>query len=188
VTRIFAKITEAHKVLSNPTQRADYDRLSREGHQEEDEQAKVQQVLRAVTAFQKAEVLARRSDWAGVEKLAAQAHEDDPEQAEYAALLAFARTKLGRHAPDYADVLALLNPAVAQEPRNVRIKLYRAQVLKQAGKTNEAIRDFRAVVEADPGNVDAQRELRLYKMRRGEAAEDRKSEPGGLFGRFFGKD
>jgi tetratricopeptide (TPR) repeat protein len=170
-------------------QRADYDRLSREGGAEEDEQAKVQQVLRAVTAFQKAEVLARRGDWAGVEKLAEQACEDDPEQAEYAALLAYARSRVGRHAPDYSDVLGLLNPAVDREPKNTRIKLYRAQVLKQAGKMNEAIRDFRAVVEADPANVDAQRELRLYKMRRGEAPGEIKAEqPGGLLGRWFGKD
>lgn len=188
VTRIFARITEAHKVLSNPSQRAEYDRLSREGIQDEDEQAKVQQVLRAVTAFQKAEVLARRGDWAGAEKLAAQAYEDDSDPAEYAALLAFARTKTGHHDPGFADVLGLLNAAVQKAPKQVRIKLYRAQVLKQAGKVNEAIRDFKAVVEADPANVEAQRELRLFKMRRADAAEEAKSEAPGLLGRLFRKD
>lgn len=188
VTRIFAKITEAHKVLSSPTQRAEYDRLSREGKVDEDEQAKVQQVLRAVTAFQKAEVLARRGDWAGAEKLVAQAHGDDAEQAEYAALLAYARSKLGRHAADYSDLLSMLNSAVEREPMNMRVKLYRAQVLKQAGKTNDAMRDFRTIVEAEPGNVEAQRELRLYKMRKTDPGDENKAQQGGLLGRLFRKD
>lgn len=189
VTRIFARISEAHRVLSNPALRLEYDRRNQEGTDTDEDQAKVQQVLRAATAFQKAEVAARRADWLQALKLAEQAHQDDPEQAEYLALFAFARVKGGAKDPaDLEKSLAMLNAAVEQQPKNLRVKLYRAHVLKQAGKQAEAMRDFRAVVEAEPNNVEAQRELRLFKMRRDGAEEKEKPEQGGLLGRLFRKE
>lgn len=188
VTHIFARMTEAHRVLSNPAQRSEYDRLSSEEGDSEEEQAKVQKVLRAAVSFQKAEVLGRRGDWAAAERTAMQAVEDDPDQAEYAAFRAYAVMNSGqrKESQDYSDLLAMLDKAVEREPKNVRIKYYRAQVAKRAGKIADAMRDFRAVVEAEPNNVEAQRELRLFKMRRGDANEER-AESGGLLGKLFGK-
>jgi curved DNA-binding protein CbpA len=188
VTRIFTRITEAHRVLTNPQQRAEYDRLNAAGGDTEDEQAKVQQVLRAATAFQKAEVSARRGEWAQAAKFAEQANADDSEQSEYRALLAYARVKTGVKDPSELDrAIVMLTASVEQQPKNIRVKLYRAHVFKQAGKQNEAMRDFRAVAEAEPNNVEAQRELRLFKMRRGEApgGPEEKPEKTGLIGKLF---
>lgn len=187
-TRIFSRMTEAHKVLSTPAQRTEYDRLTAEGGDSEEDQAKVQQVLRAATSFQKAEIMARRGDWGTAEKLAKQAYDDDPEQAEYGALYAYAVMKAGSRnkSGDYGDLLELLHTAVRREPKNMRVKLYRGQMLKQAGRVSEAMRDFRAVVEAEPTNVEAQRELRLFKMRRGDPDET-KPDTKGVFGKLFGK-
>jgi hypothetical protein len=61
-------------------------------------------------------------------------------------------------------------------------------VLKRAGHADKAIRDFKFVADADPRNVDAQRELRLYKMRKTGGSSSRPPAPeGGIFGRLFKK-
>ncbi len=168
VTRVFTRMTEAHQTLSQPKHRAEYDKLRASGSNSDEEQRKVQAVLRAAAAFQKAEVLARRGDWRGAEPLARQAHEGDPEQAEYAALHAWIIARSGQRTSheQFDDLLTTLSKAVKQQRNNVNVRLYRAAVLKLAGRLNEAMRDYRAVAELDPANVEAQRELRLHRMRK----------------------
>lgn len=183
VTKIFARMTEAHQILTNPKNRAEYDKLRAGGGNSDDEQRKVQEVLRAAAAFQKAEVLARREDWAQALKFAQQAHAGDPEQAEYTALYAW----IAAHAPErsesnnYDDLIELLHRAVKQQRNNVRVRLYRAAVLKLAGQSVEAMRDYRTVNELDPTNVEAQRQIRLHRMRKDS------SPPHGVLKRLFNK-
>jgi curved DNA-binding protein CbpA len=83
--RVFARMTEAHQILSNDGERRAYD-LALGDEDGGAEQEEVQRVLRAVTAFQKADVLAKRGNLAEAEKQAQIAVEDDPEQPEYRAL------------------------------------------------------------------------------------------------------
>lgn len=183
-TRVFARMTEAHQVLGVPAQRAEYDRLLQEGNTSQEEQEKVQQILRAAATFQKAELLARRSDWQAAEKAAEKAYRDDREQPEYGALYAWIVAKSGQRAEtgNYEDLVDILSKAVKQLPDHVRIRFYRAQVLKLSGRADLAMRDFRAIAELDPHHVEAARELRLHRMR---AASSEASD--GLFGRFFKK-
>jgi len=70
--------------------------------------------------------------------------------------------------PNLEDVLARIEKATRMEPNNTRIRWYRGLVLKRLGKNGKAIGDFRFIVENDPRHVDAQREIRLYEMRRAE--------------------
>jgi curved DNA-binding protein CbpA len=184
VTRIFARMTEAHQVLSNAAQRAEYDRLRDIGESSEEEQRDVQRLLRASNIFQKAEASVKRSDWAQAERFAKQAQDLDPEHVEYGALYAWAVAKSGQRAANgnYEDLLEILNRAVKLQKDNPRIRLYRAGVLKAAGQTQEALRDYRAVVEMEPNNVEASRELRLHRMR----AENTTQAPG-LLSRLFKK-
>jgi curved DNA-binding protein CbpA len=183
VTKIFARMTEAHQILSNAKNRAEYDKLRAGGGNTDDEQRKVQEVLRAAAAFQKAEVLAKREDWAQALKFAEQAFQGDPEQAEYAALYAWiaARAPERSETNTYDDLLDVLHRAVKQQRNNVRVRLYRAAVFKLAGQTVEAMRDYRSVSELDPTNVEAQREIRLHRMRKDS------SPPPGVLKRFFNK-
>jgi curved DNA-binding protein CbpA len=184
VTRIFARMTEAHQVLTQPQQRAEYDRLRASGPTSEADQRAVEKVLRAATLFQKAEVLAKRGEWAQAEAVAKQAADMDPEQAEYSALYAWIIAKSGQRAAhgNYDDLLELLTRAANLQKKNARIRLYRAFVLKASGKLPEALRDYRAVVELDPGNVEASRELRLNRMRN----EGTTTQPG-VLSRWFKK-
>jgi curved DNA-binding protein CbpA len=182
--RVFARITEAHRVISHAGSREEYDRSLGAGDSPEDtEQAQVMRVLRAAEAFQKAEILMRKRDLDGAERFASVALAGDKEQPEYAALLAWIRArKPGATEADIKQSLDVLKGAVAKQENNVKMRYYYGGVLKLAGHAAAAIRELRFVAENDPSNVDAARELRLHDIRR-HNAPDQPSE--GLFGRLF---
>lgn len=178
VTRAFARMTEAYQVLSNDEQRAHYDANLEGGGDEEQEQ--VLAVLRAATAFQRAEVLMKKRDELGALREARAAYEGDSTQAEYKALYAWLESK--QRKPDGVDdLLSLLDEAARDEPENVRIRWYRGQLLKRMGREMHAIRDFRHIVSLAPGHLEAQREIRVYEMRRRAESETGAS---GLFARW----
>jgi curved DNA-binding protein CbpA len=172
--RVFSRMSEAHQVLTNEEQRTEYERLMREGGAAPDEQEMVQKVLRAATAFQKAEVLVRRGNLEEAEKHAQLAVENDPDQPEYAALYADVlsqkpeRTQSG----NFTDVIKMVNDARRAQPDNLKVRLYRARVLKRSGDADAAHREFRSIVEQDSHNVEAAREVRLHEMRRGKRSTD----------------
>jgi curved DNA-binding protein CbpA len=182
--RVFARITEAHRVISHAGSREEYDRsLGTGGSPEDTEQAQVMRVLRAAEAFQKAEILMRKRDLDGAERFASVALAGDKDQPEYAALLAWIRArKQGATEADIQQSLEVLKGAVAKQENNVKMRYYYGGVLKLAGQAGQALREFRFVAENDPSNLDAARELRLHDIRR-HNAPDQPSE--GLFGRLF---
>jgi tetratricopeptide (TPR) repeat protein len=183
-TRVFARMTEASRVLGQATSRAEYDR-SLAGDVEETEEAQVNKVLRAAESFQKAEILMKKRDLERAEKLAESAHAGDPSQPEYAALYAWIRAKRNDANEELlSECVATLKGAVSKQPDNVKIRYYLASVLKLAGQDGAALREFRFVAENDAGNLDAARELRLHEMRKkqGRAESEQSS---GLFGRLF---
>ncbi|MEN9577015.1 MAG: hypothetical protein RJA70_24 [Pseudomonadota bacterium] len=184
-TKVFSRMTEAHQVLSNPAQRAEYDRLSRDGVGSQEEQERVQALLRAASAFQRAELLAKRGDWPSAEAAAMKALDEDPEQPEYGAMHAWIIAKSGQRGASggYDDLLKTLDRAVKAVESNLRVRLWRAEVLKMAGKQSAAMRDFRHVADLQPNNVEAARELRLHQMRK----QDDVAERDGILGRLFKK-
>ena len=161
-------MSEAHQVLSNEEQRKEYERLMHEGGASSDEQEIVQKVLRAATAFQKAEVLFRRGNAEEALKHAQTAAENDPEQAEYIALYAELISQDKERAGDFKEVLRMVNEAKRIQPQNRKVRFYRARILQRAGQADQAYREFRAIADEDPHNVDAAREVRLYEMRKGK--------------------
>ena len=188
-TMVFSRMSEAHGTLTDAERRAEYDRVLKEGGGTPEEQERINQVVRAANAFQRAEILVKRGRLEAAEEEAAAAANGDPEQAEYAALHAWIRV---RRLPtgaegDFPGLLQALNDAVERDPQNVRIRFYRGQILKAAGKPESAIRDFRFVVEAQPNHVDAQREIRLYRMRRVQKSPSGRppASEGGLLGKLF---
>jgi curved DNA-binding protein CbpA len=207
-TKVFARMSEAHQILSDPTRRKEYDDVRKDGGGSAEEQEQVQRVVRAATAFQKAEVLMKRNNMNGALEEAKKALELDPSQADYIALLAW--LEAAQLNPNLEDILARIEKATRLEPNNTRIRWYRGLVLKRLGKNGKAVGEFRFVVENDPRHVDAQREIRLYEMRRAEmrrtgqkipsdrpsggppgpssnppASDRSKSPDGGRFGKWF---
>jgi curved DNA-binding protein CbpA len=184
--RVFARITEAHRVISHAGSREEYDRtLNGGGSEQDDEQAQVARVLRAAEAFQKAEILLRKRDLDGAERFVSLALAGDAEQPEYAALHAWIRArKAGATEADVSSSLEVLKLCVSKQANNVKIRYYLAGVYKLAGQQAAALREFRFVAENDPSNLDAARELRLNDIRKQQQPEPAPSE-GGLFGRLF---
>jgi len=204
-TKVFARMSEAHQILSDPSRRKEYDDVRKDGGGSAEEQEQVQRVIRAATAFQKAEVLMKRNNMVAALEEAKKALELDPSQADYIALLAWLEaTQLN---PNLDDIFGRIEKATRMEPNNTRIRWYRGLLLKRMGKNGKAVGDFRFIVENDPRHVDAQREIRLYEMRRAEmrrsgqkSPSDRPSGPpgpssnppasgkpteGGRFGKWF---
>jgi tetratricopeptide (TPR) repeat protein len=110
--------------------------------------------------------LFKRNNLPAAETEARQALTDDPEQADHIALVAW----LAAQKPDanLEAPIKELDRALMIQPNNVRVLWYRGQLYKRLGKLGRAMRDFRYVVERDPRHVDAQREIRLYNMRRSD--------------------
>jgi curved DNA-binding protein CbpA len=188
--RIFARMTEAHQILSNDEQRREYDERLGAGEISDEEQAQVQRVLRAVTAFQKAGVHLRKGNLAEAEQEAKLAFEEDPEQAEYAALYA---DVISRHPgrTTFVEPLRLVNQARKRDENNLRIRLHRARVLQRAEQHRAAYLEYQHVAEHDERNVEAAREVRLYRMRKGKGVvDDEGASASGLnqdIGQLFGK-
>jgi curved DNA-binding protein CbpA len=183
VTRVFARMTEANRVLGNANTRKAYDETLGANDDAQSEQQQVELVLRSAEAFQKAEILLKKRDLEAAEQLARAAHEGDPDQPEYAALYAWIRSRrAGASEADVQSSLAMLKKAIAKQKDNVKIHYYLACVLKAAGQGPQSIKEFRYVAEHDPSNVDAARELRLHDMRKGQSKES--ADPG-LIGKLF---
>jgi len=163
VTRIFARMSEAQQILSDPLKRRDYDNREHRAAVDAEEAEHVQRVLRAATAFQRAEILLKRNALAQAEEEARSALADDPSQPEYRALVAWLDAL--KPGADVNAAIAVLDKVITALPNDVRSRWYRGQLYKRTGRDNRAVRDFRAIVEQDPRHVDAQREIRLYEMR-----------------------
>ncbi|HKO53322.1 MAG TPA: DnaJ domain-containing protein [Polyangiaceae bacterium] len=165
-TKVFARMSEANQILGDPARRKEYDELRKDGAGGAEEQEQVQRVLRAATAFQKAEVLMKRNNHVAALEEARKAVELDPSQADYIALLAWIESTLLN--ANLEEILARIEKAQRLEPNNTRIRWYRGSILKRLGKSGRAMGDFRFIVENDPRHLDAQREIRLYDMRKAE--------------------
>ncbi|HSC89997.1 MAG TPA: DnaJ domain-containing protein, partial [Polyangiaceae bacterium] len=202
VTKTFSRMGEAHQVLGDPVRRAEYDKASSAAP--DSEQEKVIEILEAASAYQRAEILVKKRDLVGALTQAKLAYELDASQADHIALYAW--LEASQKNSGFEQQLKLLDSAAEMEPSNVRVLWHRAQLLKKMGKVMPAVRDFRMIVELKPNHVDAQRELRVYEMRRrtdtrpqGEGRsttpvrrpnvdpKDTASKPG-LFGRLLKKD
>lgn len=163
-TRVFARLSEASQVLSDPERRRIYDQSLATGDSV-DETEQVQRVLKANNAFQKAEVLLKRGNLQAAETEALLAFQNDPTQADHVALHVWIQAQ--KPGADQAQLITELDKAARAEPNNLRVRWYRGQLLKRAGRTRDALADFRFIVERDPRHTDAHREVRLHAMRRG---------------------
>jgi curved DNA-binding protein CbpA len=195
-TRVFARMSEAHQLLTDPDRRREYDDVLKKGGVDPGELEQVQRVLGATTAYQKALVLLKRNSLQAAEQEARRALDGDPDQADYIGLLAW--IEAAKTNPDLERLLLDLDRAVDMEDNNLRVRWYRGQLLKRMGKESRALSDFRFILDRDPKHVDAQREVRLFEMRhgssrpKGEAAQRPSTQPKdkgstSMFGRLFKK-
>ncbi len=188
--KVFARMSEAHQTLMDPTKRAKYDAAKKPGGDDSPEaQAQVVAILEAATNFQKAEICLRRNDFKQAEEFCKKALDVDQKQADYIAMMAW----LQAQKPTKQDPASLqqhvleLTKAIGISQACERAFFYRAMLLKRLGQEANAMKDFKRALELNPRNVDATRELRLYNMRGGAAAPKKDEGGGGIFGKLFKK-
>lgn len=193
VSKCFAKFNEAYQTLNDATKRAEYLQAVEQGRGTPDaEQEAVRRVVDAALEFQKAEILLKKNDVNQAAELANRAAEADPEQGEYVALSLWIQSlkrgdppalQEGKTSAFYKDIIDQLDVILKKEPNLERALFYRGTLLKRSGFEDKAIRDFRMVSQLNPKNIDAQREMRLFIMRREKKAKDE----AGILGKLFKK-
>lgn len=177
VTRTFSRMGEAHQMLSDEKKRSEYDRMLQDTP--DDEQAQVATILEAAGAFQRAEVLMKKKDYKGALREAKTAYELDPSQADHAALYAWIQGL--ERTGDLTDLIQVLDVAIEKDQGNVNALWYRGQLLKKAGNTQRAVKDFKEILKIKPRHMEAQREVRVHTMRKRSGGQ---AETSGFFGVF----
>ncbi len=191
--RVFSHLSEANQTLTDPEKRGRYMQLLKEGGATPESQAKIAAVIGAATDFQKAEIFLRRSDLAQAEAHCRKAVEADPEQAEYHAMLAWLEAQKPNMQSGSASegLIDRLTKALEKNPRCERAYFYRGMLHKKLNHEVEAVRDFKRASALNPRNIDAQREVRIFEMRKGPAStppgKRKEDDKGGLFGKLFKK-
>lgn len=179
---LFRRATDARKILITPEPRAEYDRQVAEGGGSPASERRVRETVEAALDYQKVDLLLRKRAYDAALAIIDRNLELSPDVAEYPAKKAqvlFHRDGLDAREPREA-ILALLDRALALDPKHELANFVKGQALKKLGDPRTALAHFRVVVEVNPHNIDAARELRLASMKKGEASES-------LLGRLFKK-
>jgi hypothetical protein len=202
IAKIFGRITEAFQTLNDPTKKAAYLESLKSGGGTGSERELLEKAVDSAMLFQKAEVLFKRGALAQAEVLVQRCVDADT-QPEYQALLAWIQVlrlgdppvlQPGQKSDVYQAQLARLDAALAESPSFERGLFYRAEVHKRSGSVELALKDYKRVVQLNPRNIDAAREIRIHEMRNPKGASGKpgatapSSTQGGLLGKLFKKE
>jgi hypothetical protein len=160
--KVFARMSEARGVLTDPAARAEYALSLRQAGRAA---PSITPGVNAPLEFQKADILFKKKSYADAMEHCRRAHEADPANAEYLALLTWIRIEMDGKAQNLARHMEALDRAVKLNERCERAFFYRATLYKRLGKPDKAYLDFKEVTEINPNNIDAAREVLLYKKR-----------------------
>ena len=193
VAKIFGRINDAFQTLSNTDKRREYQEVVQQGGGTARDREIVERAVDSALLFQKGEVLFKKGSYHQAEDLVRKAAEADPDQPEYRALLAWIQAHQigppnqledGDTTDRYDRQIEILDEVLEREPEYERARFYRGTLLKRSGHVEQAYKDFRMVMQLNPRNIDAAREVRLYKMRQKQGSAQKGA---GILGRFFKK-
>lgn len=118
--------------------------------------------------LRRAEQLIERRALADASRILAELGKKNPTDVHVAALHAWALYQQWSSDRPGQELLDSIERALKHEPEHPRALYVKALVLRKLGRENDALRTFQRVLRADPGHIEAMRELRLAKMRRGK--------------------
>lgn len=160
---ITARVNEAHAVLSDPGAKAQYIDELEGGGQKVD----VGHIFKAEEDFLRATVMFKARRYPEALELLEGAIELNPEEAEFYAWRGFVRfVSASEKRSEYERSVADCNKALAMSERCDVAHLFLGNMSKILGNTAQAEKSYRKVLELDPDNIEAQRELRLINSRR----------------------
>jgi curved DNA-binding protein CbpA len=190
---IFSFMSEAHSTQANENTRMKYVQTVREGGGTPATEKLMETILDSAMQYEKVLVMTRKHEYDGALELLRRILTLTKDEPEYHAMHAWLLMKKfpGNDAP-LGEMLDACETALKQYERHEKANLYKAQILKRMGKGKEALRWFKKVVEINPRNVDAAREVRVANMRGPSAADSDSNagtdaEGGGLLGKLFKK-
>lgn len=163
---VFARITQAYAVLSDPVRRAEYNVAVEQRRTARGEPAPADRRALASEAFDKGMAALHREALAEAITLLSRAAELAPADHDYQAALAWARFC---DAPDRAAVAVetrrALERAIYRAGDPVRARFYLGLVERMLGRTREALHQFREVLALDPDHAEAAAEIRILEHR-----------------------
>ena len=182
---VFHHMSQAHEHLTDKEKRIEYLKSVDEGGGTVAADRELKHKLDAALQFVKVDVLIKRHCFDQALELVDQVLQVDDGEASYHATraLVLMNRHLSKDAP-FAEMLRSIDRALELDPNYEDALYYRGQVLRRMGRADEAIKEFRRVLAINPGNVAAQREVRVHRIRRNSSQAKRKSS---LMSLVFGK-
>ncbi|GEM_PF-1547573 len=185
---IFALINEAFQTLYDEEKRKEYDEFLRTGKTQEDRIREAENAIKAETEFEKGKILLRNRNIQGALECFKTAYElvKDPEfEAYYGWTLFLDRYR--KKSEEWKEGEKLLRDSVKAKPDLPVSHLFLAKILNATGRMREAFEEFNRVLQLDPENIEAKRELSILKKKvekEGKSGKDK----GGIFGKLFKKE
>lgn len=163
--KVFARLDLARVTLSDPAERARVVAGARDGRLDKDG-ALASRADAATFEAKKAEAFLKKNDRATATQHLERAVRLAPANAEYRATLLSMVLLEPTSPPDKLEAtLVELDDLAKRDPACERVFFVRGQVRKRLGREREAFADFSRAAELNPNNLDATREVRIYKMR-----------------------
>lgn len=180
VNTLFQRISNAHETLSDATAKARYD-SARKGALPRSTTS-LETILQAEVAFQDGMRLFKSKQYREAKQAFTEALAFNPNEAEYLMYQAWSTYKA---APRPAEVLTSarkrLMQAIELNPKLSLAHLYLGYIYKDEGNEKGAQRRFERAIQCDPNCTEGLRELRLMRLRKKNAEQEKK----GLFGKLF---
>jgi curved DNA-binding protein CbpA len=161
-SKVFARLELARATTSDPARRARYiEDLSKPAGATAGDMSAAEATLE----FRKAEGLLKKNDATQAEVHLRRAIQISPQNVDYQVLLVSLQAKPDTSISRLRELVTELDRLLDRDPKCERGYFQRGQLRKRLDLTKEAFADFSTAAELNPNNVDAVREVRIYRMR-----------------------
>jgi tetratricopeptide (TPR) repeat protein len=183
--KVFARLELARATITDAASRAKYI----EDLAKPDAAATASDISSAEAGLElrKAEGMLKKNDTAAAERHLRRAVQLAPSNVECQVLLVWLQAKPDSSVDRLRGLVVDLDRLIARDPASKRAYYFRGMILKRLDDTKKAMADFARAAELDPQNVDAARELRIYRMRQEKSEPKPPSGDDGGVGGFFRK-
>jgi tetratricopeptide (TPR) repeat protein len=177
--RVFAQINAANAVIGDPKQRGEYlDVMSRGGAKavrkaEKEAELLLQRAMEAEEHFNRGEAMLRGNQLPAALKELTKAVELKPDETDYQVALTWAKFCTASDKNAAASSARRVLTTAINQAGSTSAHLYLGRVERMLGRDQEALKHFRAVLEAEPNNKDATAEVRVLESRAGGARSKR---------------
>jgi curved DNA-binding protein CbpA len=166
--QVFARLETARQTLTDPAKRQRY--LEDAAKQKRATSGDLSSA-EASLEFKKAEALLKKNDVVMAETHLRRALQLVPANPEYQARLVSLLAKPTSTPDELKKLVGDLDRVIDRSPSCERAYFFRGQLRKRLDLNDQANADFERAAELDPNNIEAAREVRIYRMRQGRSPD-----------------